>query len=171
MRRALVLGWGALGGRVADCWADYNERYWGGRLRPLPMFLTQVSPYGHWVGLTCISPSVRSIALTCPASGQVLVADRGVLLHEMTHQHLWEQGLCGKHDGQPWRDEIMRLNRSLTGKDIWAGAPTVVKEKDGDGARRSVRLNRPHPVTGQPSLSQADIARWPGSAGINLGPL
>jgi hypothetical protein len=160
---------------VADCWADYNERYWGGRLRPLPVFLTPATPYGKRLGWTCCEPQVTHIALayplTCPAEGQVLVADRSTLLHEMTHQGLSEAGLCPEHKGQPWRDEVMRLHRLLTGQDIWAGAPTVVKEKDGDGARRSVRLNRPQPVTGQPSLSQADIARWPGSVGIDLGAL
>jgi hypothetical protein len=37
-----------LGGRVADAWEEFNRLYFAGKLRPLPVFLTQVSPYGHW---------------------------------------------------------------------------------------------------------------------------
>jgi hypothetical protein len=171
MRRALAAGWGELGERVADCWLDYNRRYFGGQLRPLPIFLTPTSPYGHWVGLTCISAAVTNIALTCPREGEVLVADRGVLLHEMTHQGLFERGISHKHKDQSWCDEIMRLHRLLTGQEIWAGAYTVAKKRTADGGRSSVRCNRPHPQTGAPSLAQGDIARWPHSVGIDLGRL
>jgi hypothetical protein len=171
MRRALVVGWGELGGRVADCWADYNGRYFGGRLRPLPLFLTPVSPYGTWLGLSCGGTEVRSLALTCPKQGEVLVANRGVLLHEMVHHSLFERGVTSKHDGEPWRLEIMRLTQALTGRDVWAGAYVVAKEKVQGGGRRSVRRNRPDPATGRPSLTQAEIAGWPASIGVDLGAL
>ena len=167
MRRALVAGWGRLGGRVADYWDEYNRAYFGGRLRPLPIFLTPVSPYGHWVGRTCVSREVTHIALTAPKSGEFLVANRGVLLHEMLHQYLFEWGVCPHHAGGPWRWEIMRLHRQITGREIWAGEYTVVKDK----GRKSVRVNRPHPRTGEPSLVQMQIARWPYGTGIDLGPL
>lgn len=45
-----------------------------------------------------------------------LVADRGVLLHEMVHQALSERGVSPKHADQPWRDEISRLHLILTGQ-------------------------------------------------------
>jgi hypothetical protein len=52
----------------------------------------------------------------------------------------------------------------------WGGVLTeMIKGKD--GRRRSVRGNLPHPVTGQPSLTQHDIAHWPHSIGIDLGTL
>jgi hypothetical protein len=38
MRRGLVRGWSELGARTADCWLDYNKRFFGGRLMPLPIF-------------------------------------------------------------------------------------------------------------------------------------
>jgi hypothetical protein len=171
MRRALVVGWGELGGRVADCWADYNGRYWGGRLLPLPIFLTPATPYGSRFGWTCCDPQVTHIALACPHKGDVLVATRSTLLHEMTHQGLSEAGLRPDHQGQGWRDEVMRLHRLLTGQEVWAGAYVVAKEKVAGGGRQSVRLNRPDPATGRPSLTQGEIARWPRSLGIDLGAL
>jgi hypothetical protein len=171
MRHALVVGWGALGGRVADAWGEYNALYFGGRLAPLPIFLTPVSPYGHWVGLTCISKSVTHIALTAPRDGTRLVADRDTLLHEMVHQYLFEAGVCPHHAGGPWRWEIMRLHKQITGQDIWAGKYTVAKRVTDHSDRVSVRTNAPHPRTGQASLGQQQIARWPHGTDIKLGPL
>jgi hypothetical protein len=170
MRHALEVGWGDVGGRVADCWAEYNRLYFGGRLRPLPIFLTPSAPYGKRIGWTCCGGAVTHIALCAPRHGTVLVADRCTLLHEMIHQCLHEGGEfpCpdGPHSG-PWCREIMRLHRQITGKEIWAGRYTVQKGKD----RRSVRGNLPHPDTGRPSIPQAEIARWPHDSGIKLGPL
>jgi hypothetical protein len=170
MKRALAAGWGDLGTRVATCWAYYNQLYFDGRLKPLPIFLTQTSPYGNWVGLTCIHDTVTHIALTAPKQGEFLVADRGVLLHEMIHQHLFESGEYPSHDGEPWRRAIMRLHRDITRKELWAGKSTVTKKRTENG-RKSVRFNLPHPETGEPSITQEQIARWPNSVGIDLGPL
>jgi hypothetical protein len=167
MRRALVVGWGRLGARVAECWEEYNRLYFGGRLKPLPVFLTPAMPYGRLLGWTCCGGAVTHIALAAPKDGEVLVADRGVLLHEMVHQLLHESGEGTGHGGEGWRREVMRLHKRLTGKEVWAGKPTVFKGKD----RKSVRGNKPHPETGAPSLTQGDIARWPHSVGIVLGAL
>jgi hypothetical protein len=169
MRRALVVGWGDLGGRVADTWERFNHDYFGGRLRPLPIFLTPTTPYGHLVGWTCCGGAVTHIALAAPKDGHVLVAGRGCLLHEMVHQALHEAGEDIRHKGEPWCREIMRLHRLITGEEIWAGASVVRKVRDADGVRRSKRYNQPHPETGAPGLGQRDIAGWPGSAGIRLG--
>jgi hypothetical protein len=171
MRHTLVTGWGKVGGRVADAWEDFNRLYFAGKLKPLPIFLTPSMPYGTKVGWTCCLREVTHIALARPRNGTFLVADRGVLLHEMVHQFLHEQGDLTGHGGEPWRLEIMRLTLAIAGKDIWAGAYTVRKVKGKDGRRRSVRGNLPHPVTGEPSLSQCEITHWPHSLGIDLGTL
>jgi hypothetical protein len=167
MRWALVTGWGELGGRVYDAWCEFNSRHFGGKLRPLPIFLTTASPYGKMLGWTCCAGPVTHMALLAPRIGTRLVADLNVLLHEMCHQWLHEQGLYPSHDGQPWRELIMRLHHEITGERIWAGPPTVAKDKD----RRSVRVNAPDPESGRPSITQGEIARWPYSCGIDLGRL
>ena len=176
MRRFLEIGWGDLGLRVASVWADYNERYFAGRLEPIPILLVSTSPYGHWLGCTyCAHWKKRAhlIQLTWPSAGRVLVADQGVLLHEMIHQHLAERGVTPKHEAQPWCDEIMRVHEAVTGKRIWA-TPEIVRKlaKDKDtGKRKSQRIQAPDPVTGRPSLDRLEIATWPQSVGLQLGRL
>src|SRR5262245_53145484 len=82
MRRALVVGWGEKGARVAECWLEFNTRYFEGRLLPLPIFLTPATPYGKRLAWTCCAREVTHIALAAPGQGQVLIACRSVLLHE-----------------------------------------------------------------------------------------
>ena len=53
------------------------------------------------------------------------MADNSTLLHEMLHQYLHERGEESKHNGEPWRREIMRITWLITGKEIWAGASSV----------------------------------------------
>ena len=82
------------------------------------------------------------------------------------HQCLFERGEDAAHMSAGWRREIMRLTRQITGTEIWAG-PSVVRRIDG----AAKRFNAPHPETGEQSLPQAVIARWPDELGINLGTL
>jgi hypothetical protein len=83
----------------------------------------------------------------------------------MVHQFLFERGEDAAHAGQPWRREIMRLTKLITGKDIWAGASKTVRH---DGS--IIRMNAPHPETGEQSLPQKFIARWPHDGlGIDFG--
>jgi hypothetical protein len=102
-----------------------------------------------------------------PHHGCRLVADNGTLLHEMLHQYLFERGENSAHAGAPWRREIMRLTKLITGETVWAG-PSKTVRRDG----HMVRVNASHPETKQVSLPQAVIARWPHDGfGINLGAL
>jgi hypothetical protein len=166
MRRCLVRGWGDLGGRTASCWMEFNRQFFDGRLNPLPMFFTPVGPYGGRIAWTCCAYPLTHIALCRPKSGNLKsTADRGVLLHEMIHQHLNERGDNPGHDGQPWRDEIMRLHFEITGNRIFAAAEKVIKVKQEDGRRKSHRVQK------DGSKKQTDIARWPHSYGIELGRL
>jgi hypothetical protein len=96
-----------------------------------------------------------------------LVADNCTLLHEMAHQFLFEQDEDAAHDSDGWRREIMRLNKLITKKEIWAGRSKTMRDKT-----RVFRGNEPHPETGKASLSQLQIARWPhDGSGIKLGKL
>jgi hypothetical protein len=167
MKAFLQTGWGKTGLAVADAWLLFNKRYFGGKLQPIPIVLTATSPYGHWSGLTTCNarrPRAHLIEMTAPRmSGNALRADRGVLLHEMIHQHLTESGRWPKHDGEAWCEEIMRLHFAITGKTIWAAPEKIGKQKDDDGKRKSVRKQAADPIDGRPSISQAAIASWPHS--------
>src|SRR5205807_3276253 len=74
----------------------------------------------------------------------------------MLHQYLFERGEDTAHLGEPWRREIMRLTKLISGKTIWAGPSRVVRQNG-----KAVRINAHHPETKEPSLPQAVIARWP----------
>lgn len=172
MKTFLTIGWGELGKRVAEAWRQYNKTYFGNKLQPLPITIVNTSPHGHWLGLTTGSKrGVHLIQLTMPAEGPSLVADRGVLLHEMNHQFLVERGENPKHSGQPWCDQIMRLHYQITGKRLWVAPETVGKVKQEDGKRLSVRRQACCPETGEASIGQRDIASWPHSCGVKLGNL
>jgi len=80
----------------------------------------------------------------------------------MLHQYLFERGEDTAHLGEPWRREIMRLTKLISGKTIWAGPSRVVRQNG-----KAVRINAPHPETKEPSLPQAVIARWPHD-GLNI---
>jgi hypothetical protein len=173
MKKVARHGWGDLGERAVDVWLDYNNRYFGGRLNALPLHFVPTTPYGNLIGWTCCQGAVTHIALCEPREGKHLIADRRTLLHEMIHQGLHESGRNIRHKGQPWRDEIMRLHLLITGQPLWAAARIVGK----DEKRKSVARLRPHPETGQLSITQQQIARWPHDdenqwpASLNLGPI
>jgi hypothetical protein len=170
MRAFLEHGWGELGVRVAGCWRDFNDRYFDGRLKPLPIVLVATSPHGHWLGLTHGSRNghgTHRIELTHPGMGARLIADRTTLLHEMIHQTLVEQGVNPHHDKEPWRAEITRLHSVLTGGErLWCAFDQVRKVNG-----RSVRVPAPAPEPNMRTIEQKDIARWPRSVGLLLGSL
>jgi hypothetical protein len=176
MKTFLSIGWGELGERVADAWRELNKRHFKNALEPLPIILVNTSPYGRWMGCTyCNLKKSRAhlIQLAVARQKSFLRADRGVLLHEMLHQHLTEQGHSPKHEHAPWCDGIMQLHFDLTGKRIFAAPETVTKSKDLDprtGKRKSIRVPRRHPITGITSLDRMAIATWPHSLGLDLGP-
>lgn len=114
----------------------------------------------------------RTITLNVPKDHNDLLADNNTLLHEMIHQFLFERGEDAAHAGTGWRREIMRLNKLITGRDIWAGRSTTVRQDQGDGVKKVVRLNLPNKATGEISMGQMQIARWPhDGVGIRLGTL
>lgn len=168
MKTFLTLGWGKFGARIHAAWCKYNDLYFNNTLKPLPIVPTAILPYGHCVAYTRGSRGVANhIMLAAPKQGEVLVADKGVLLHEMIHQHLFETGKDPSHAGKPWCDCIVRLNKQIGRKAIHAAPDKFGKDAD----RRSFRFKPVCEATGLASLSQQDIARWPHSVGIKLGAL
>jgi hypothetical protein len=148
-----------LGAKTVLLWKRYNANYFGGELKPTPVLYVPTSPYGHWVGCTVFD---RNIYLMYPGEKRSWGFVRGVLLHEMLHQYLRQVGKATAHQGEPWREEIMRISR-LFGLEVWAGKYTVAKI---DG--RSVRINKPNPDASSKAqaLNQDQISKWPYSIGV-----
>jgi hypothetical protein len=159
---------------IVERWCEFNATYFDGALRPVPLVLTNPLPFGKRVAFCSYSAdqSGRTITLNVPSGKYTgrqyeLLADNCTLLHEMVHQCLFERGEDAAHLSDGWRREIMRLNKQITGTEIWAGR-SVIRRIGG----KPTRLNAPHAETGQQSLPQAVIARWPhDNGGINLGAL
>jgi hypothetical protein len=171
MRDFAIEAWGPFGGSVVDKWVEFNDRYFGGKLRPVPLVITNTLPFGKFCSYDP-GRHGRTITLNVPKNHEYLLADNCTLLHEMVHQYLFERGEDASHASEGWRREIMRLNKLITGKQIWAGR-SISKRVVGEDGRLSkvVRINEPHP-DGRESLVQAVIARWPHDGmGINLGSL
>jgi len=167
MYRFATEAWGPLGTATVSKWREFNGRYFDGRLRPVPLVITNTQPFGRRSAFCSYDPTAsgRTITLNVPERHHSLVADNGVLLHEMIHQALFERGTDAAHASEGWRNEIMRLHELITGSQIWAGR-SIIKRIDG----KAVRINKPR-NDGTASMTQGSIARWPHSAGINLGKL
>jgi hypothetical protein len=145
---------GEHGCKTVNLWKQYNEAYFGGVLKPTPVLYVPTSPYGHWVG--CTIPDAN-IYLMPVADRRPWSYVRGVLLHEMVHQHLEQIEKDWHHAGQPWCAEIMRISR-MFGFNVWAGKYTVVKV---DGQSKRANKRAPADLTPDYSLNQCDISHWP----------
>jgi hypothetical protein len=169
MRRFGGEAWGQIGADIVDRWCEFNAAYFGGVLKPVPLVISNTQPFGKRIAFCSYDPdaSGRTITLNVPARHHVLVADNNTLLHEMLHQYLFERGENAAHMGEPWRREIMRLTKVITGRQIWAGRSKTMRVNGS-----IIRMNAPHPETGEPSVPQKVIARWPHDGfGINFGKL
>jgi hypothetical protein len=174
MRRFAGEAWGQFGVNVVERWCEYNATYFDNVLRPVPLVITHTQPFGKRLGFCSYNPNTtgRTITLNVPSQKHFgrryeLLADNCSLLHEMVHQLLFERGEDAAHLSKGWRCEIMRLNKLITGREIWAGRSMTVRRD-----KRVVRINASHPETKEPSLPQAVIARWPhDGVGIDLGHL
>jgi hypothetical protein len=167
MLRFATEAWGPLGANTVRMWSLYNERYFGGALKPIPLVITQTMPFGRRIAFCSHSCNGggRTITVNVPGAHEKLLADNGTLLHEMIHQFLFERGESAGHDSDGWRRELMRLHKAITGHEIWAGQSRTARQNG-----KIVRINKPD-ADGTVSLTQGKIARWPHSVGIKFGPL
>jgi hypothetical protein len=160
MLRFATEAWGPLGTSTAHMWRVYNERYFGGVLRPVPLVMTHTQPFGRRLAFCSYGgpdQPGRTITVNVPKDHDQLLADNATLLHEMVHQCLFEAGEPAAHASAGWRREIMRLHRLITGgMEIWAGPSRTIRV---DG--KVVRRNAPCGETKADSLRQKQIARWP----------
>jgi hypothetical protein len=124
MERFAMEAWGELGTNTVKKWVEFNEKYFAGKLRPVPLVITNTLPFGKRLAFCSYNPGTlgRTITLNVPSDHISLLADNNTLLHEMVHQCLFEAGEDAAHASDGWRREIMRLNKLMTGKTIWAGA-------------------------------------------------
>src|SRR5262245_8304224 len=138
MHRFAAEAWGPIGIAVVKKWCTFNVTYFDGVLRPVPLVITNTLPFGKRLAFCSYNPesSGRTITLNIPKDHKRLLADNNTLLHEMVHQFLFERGEPTGHDGGPWRREIMRLTKVITGADIWAGRSKTVRREG-----RVIRIN------------------------------
>jgi hypothetical protein len=173
MERFAAEAWGQLGTDTVRKWVEFNDRYFGGKLRPVPLVMTHTQPFGKRLAFCSYNPGSlgRTITVNVPKDHSMLLADNGVLLHEMIHQHLFERGEDAAHASDGWRREIMRVHMDITGNEIWAGRSMTKRVIGSDGKKsRVVRINESK-RDGTGSLGQDEIATWPHSCGVRLGKL
>jgi hypothetical protein len=141
--------------------------------RRLELVITHTQPFNRRLAFCSYNPGTlgRTITVNVPQHHRSLLADNGVLLHEMIHQALFEAGEHAAHDSEGWRREIIRLSKAIAGQEIWAGR-SITKRVLGEDGKLSkvVRINAPGP-NGERSLGLDEIARWPHTIGIRLGRL
>lgn len=168
MREFALEAWGPFGGTVVDAWSALNDLYFDGKLKPVPLVLTNAQPFGRRLAFCSYGSAGRTITLNVPKQSVSLVADNGTLLHEMVHQALSEAGEDTAHSSGAWRREIMRLHRQITrGEIIWAGRSTTKRDPL---SKRVIRYNEPGEA-GLSSITQGQIAAWPQGFGFSLGKL
>jgi hypothetical protein len=174
MERFAGEAWGDMGVKVVEKWVEFNDRFFDGVLKPVPLVVTNAQPFGKVIAFCSYNPGThgRTITLNVPRRHMTLLADNNALLHEMIHQKLFEAGQNAKHESDGWRSEIMRLEQLIAGRKIWAGR-SITKRVLGDDGKKSkvIRVNEDGP-NGEPSLGQKEIAIWPhAGSGVKLGSL
>ena len=161
MRQMMGWSFGEEGVCIADLWWAFNERFWGGRLVPCPLFFPRATSWGRWIGLYTRNHDYQTLHIQLKFA--LSFEDKAdVLLHEMVHQYLGESQQNTAHNADPWCQEIIRLTSEIWGQRIHASPANPRKVKG-----RSVRIQKPA-ADGTPSISRRDIASWPHSLGLHV---
>jgi hypothetical protein len=76
MLRFATEAWGPLGANTVRVWSLYNERYFGGVLKPIPLVITQTMPFGRRLAFCSHYPNGggRTITVNVPGAHEKLLA-------------------------------------------------------------------------------------------------
>jgi hypothetical protein len=157
-RGALENLWNSAGGWIADTWTRLNNDHFDGQAKYHGV-VWGLTPHGGRLGHTYSSNGRITLhpALLDPQSDAWDIGDQlgakfaeHVLLHEMIHAYLGDQGLDPDHNGDPWCAEIMRITPQL-GLDPIKAEPVKPRRINGKVTRRAR----------DGFLSRDDISRWP----------
>jgi hypothetical protein len=47
MQKSATEAWGPLGSNAVARWSEFNGKYFSGKLRPIPLVITNAQPYGR----------------------------------------------------------------------------------------------------------------------------
>jgi SprT-like family len=161
---AAVLLFGEPVSWLYDEFQRHNAHYFGGALQPIPI-VVGLSAYGGCLGLTRLAgewgdaPRI-TIATQYLKRGRNETSD--ILLHEMIHALLSQQGENVRHNGAPWCREIMRITPLLDLPPILA-APIVPSRVPSRAGGLIGRQAKPVRVAKPSHLSRQDLAHWPHS--------
>src|SRR5215467_3382733 len=100
MERSAGEAWGPVGIGTVRVWADFNKKYFGGKLRPVPLVLTHTQPFGKRIAFCSYNSGGsrgRTITLNVSKDYSHHLTNNNTLLHEMIHQTLYEAGESAGH--------------------------------------------------------------------------
>ena len=124
LRTAGTTFFNQLGKWSYDRWEELNDRYFDGQLEVGPI-LFGLTPHGHYLGAyspmdnqivlhtSLIEPKSENPWLIGSLLGRRFAED--VLLHEMIHQYIRQNGYKGKesHNCAEWCDQIVRISKLM----------------------------------------------------------
>lgn len=145
---------------LSKVWQGLNQDWFYGKLNPLPIFITNVFPYGSAIA-RCFGNPKFSIAHHIEIKESLDEQKKvDVLLHEMIHQFLFESNEKSDHNAKPWCREIMRLGKEIWDYEFFA-SPSVPRKVTVDGVRRSYREQK------EGSIELKQISGFPLSLKLN----
>ena len=162
MKKLNKWAFGTEGKYISDMWLGINKKHFGGKLEPLPLFITNVFPYGGCIG-RCFGNYEKRLVHHIELKASLNFQEKlDVLFHEMIHQLLFEESREVDHNTQDWCDEIMRLGKEIWDYDFIASPSNPRKITLEDGTRFSQRIQK------EGSITLKQIARFPQSLNLHL---
>jgi|SRR5215475_12213939 len=79
MERFATEAWGPLGAKTVERWVEFNQLYFGGRLRPVPVVITHAQPYGRRMAFCSYAGADRAGWTSLPRRGLRSLAGKAVV--------------------------------------------------------------------------------------------